>query len=310
MAIYTTLNNTAVQTIAKQYGIGNVQHFKILNGGSENTNYLLTAESGAYVLTVCERKTLKTAQELAQLLAHLANHQFQTSVVVRNEKEESVTIWQDKPIMLKKYLHGKVIQDLPAHLLTKIGQELGKLHQIEAPDYLPKKVSYGLEHFAEVARYAPDSPFQNWLNEVKKAVEKHVQNLPKALIHSDIFYSNVIISEDGQQATIMDFEEACYYYRVFDIGMVIVGLCGENERINLEKARCLLDGYQTENKLHPAELIALKTFTRYAAAATAFWRHRHYHFIEPDEAMHGHYLAMKRTADFVDGLEEDCFFKL
>ena len=74
--------------------------------------------------------------------------------------------------------------------------------------------------------YAPESTFYKWLKEIQKYIESYIStDLPKALIHSDIFYNNIIVNKDSEKATIMDFEEACYYYRVFDIGMMIVGTC-------------------------------------------------------------------------------------
>ena len=307
MAQYTILNKSAIQLIFQEYGIENIYNYKVLSGGSENTNYLVNTEKGALVLTICERKTPEVARNLAKLLDHLAQHNFSTSIVIRSTKSENITCWDGKPIMIKKYLPGDIIEDLPEHLLKNIGQELSKLHQISAPDYLPKKVSYGMEYFEGIKEYAPNSPFQKWLTDVKKIVEKHTSNLPKTLIHSDVFYNNVIISKDGQKATIMDFEEACFYYRVFDIGMIIVGLCAEKETINLKKAKWILEGYQIHHKLLENELLALKPFTIYAAAAIAFWRHRHYHFIAPDPTMEKHYLIMKKTADYMKNLPDNCF---
>lgn len=61
------------------------------------------------------------------------------------------------------------------------------------------------------------------------------------MIHSDIFYSNVIVYR--KVATLMDFGETCYYYRVFYISMMIVGACSEEETINHKKIKSLLKGY-------------------------------------------------------------------
>jgi len=300
MAEYTTLTQSNVQEIADAYGLGKVQSYKILSGGSENTNYRVETERDKYVFTICEQKTPQGAVELAKLLTHLGAHNFTTSKIIPTAKGENVSIWQGKPILVKSYLEGKISEDFSPRLLQFLGAELGALHKIPAPDYLPKIINYGMEYFVDVKDYAPNSTFYQWLLETQNYIQKYLINdLPKALIHSDIFYSNVIVSSDEQSAVIMDFEEATYYYRVFDIGMMIVGLCTENLTVNFTKAQDILQGYQSVNPLSAAELKALPAATVYAAAATAFWRHRQFNFIFPDEQQKYRYEEMREVADFV-----------
>ena len=95
----------------------------------------------------------------------------------------------------------------------------------------------------------------------------------------------------------MDFEEASYYYRVFDIGMMIVGTCFNENQLCLSKARALLAGYQSKTILEPYEAETLQLFTAYAAAGTAFWRHMNYNFINYDKDMTEHYKTMQDFAD-------------
>jgi len=103
----------------------------------------------------------------------------------------------------------------------------------------------------------------------------------------------------------MDFEEACYYYRVFDIGMMIVGTCCDDKTINLNKVNSLLEGYQENNILLDIEKKALKAFTVYAATATAFWRHQNFNYVNVSPEMKNHYMEMKLLADGVKNASED-----
>ncbi|WP_027078819.1 protein kinase family protein [Maribacter antarcticus] len=70
--------------------------------------------------------------------------------------------------------------------------------------------------------------------------------MPKVLIQSDLFYSNIVVSDDECSATLVDFEEATYYYRVFDMEMTIIGICAKEEIIDLAKVNSLLKGYAEE----------------------------------------------------------------
>lgn len=309
MANYSELGQEDLQKLLDQYGIFDCNQFKLLTGGSENTNYLVYAGEGKYVLSICEQKSAKETEELALLLEHLAKHGFETSRVIRTTKKQAISFWKDKPLMLKVFLEGEIIEDLSPDLLKSIGERLGKLHQIPAPDYLPKSLNYGIEQFGELASYALGSSFDKWLRGISTYMAPFLAlNLPKSLIHSDVFFSNVIIDEERQSARIMDFEEAAFYYRVFDIGMTIIGLCSGEDKVEVDKARILIQGYEAEIELSQAERKSLQAFTVYAAAAMAFWRHRNFNFTNPDPAMGDHYMELKNLADYVRDLPEDCFF--
>ncbi len=301
MAQYTVLNEKNLQDILTYYPIDKVLFFKVLSGGSENTNYLVNTETSAFVLTICEQKSAQEAENLALLLNYLKLNNFSTSKLVKTLNGAVTTIWNDKPIILKEFIQGDIIQDFPENLLTYLGKELAKLHQVKVPNYVPKTLNYGsISRFDEVRAYAPDSSFYKWLKETQHYIENYISpELPKSLIHSDIFYSNIIVSADRKIATIMDFEEACYYYRLFDIGMMIVGTCCEKEVVNLNKVASLLIGYQQENKLLEIEIESLQAFTAYAATATAFWRHQNFNYVNVDVKMKNHYLEMKKLADTI-----------
>ena len=304
MAQYTVINDTNLEIILKRYGIGNIQSYKVLSGGSENTNYLVEALSKSFVLTICEQKSAQDAENLALLLNDLKLQNFSTSKLVATLKGAFTTLWNDKPVILKEFIEGTIIQDFSEDLLLYLGRELAKLHQVNVPDYVPRTLNYGsIERFDEVKVYAPNSSFYRWLKNTQCYIEDYISpELPKSLIHSDIFYSNVIVSEDRKVATIMDFEEACYYYRVFDIGMMIVGICFEGETINHKKMKSLLEGYKQENKLLEIEINSLKAFTVYAATATAFWRHQNFNYVNVDATLKDHYLEMKNLADTIMNL--------
>lgn len=311
MAQYTSLTIRETEAILANFPINNINSIKVLSGGSENTNYFINAESGKYVLTIIEQKSEKKARELTGLLEHLENHNFVTSKIIRTTNNSPITNSNARPVMVKTFIKGKILNKMPNHLIELIGREIGKLHKIIAPEYIPKQLNYGKEQFVTVEKYAANSLFYSWLKEKLAFVTPYFSSdLPKALIHSDVFCDNVIISTDESSATIMDFEEAAYYYRVFDIGMAIIGICGEEKIVNLEKVRYLLKGYCRENQLLDIELNALQAFTVYAGATMTFWRHMNFNYTTPDAKLSNHYLGLKVLTDYIVKQPTDCFIKL
>lgn len=308
---YTELDKDMIGELVRQFNIEEVISFNLLSGGSENTNYRIASEAGTFVLTICEQKSLKETLHLCLLLEHLADNGFSTSTIIRNKDKEAVIFYKDKPVILKSYLEGTIVQDLSPDLMEQIGVQMGQLHRISAPEYLPKKLGYGIEYFGQVAHYAANFSFHQWLLRIEEQMRPYLTDtLPKCLIHSDIFYSNVIVQKDECKVYIMDFEEAAYYYRIFDVGMAIIGLCKEGQQINLEKVYHLLSGYVQEISLTQEEQKALQPCTVYAAAAMSFWRHRNFNYTNPTPGMEDHYLELKNVADFVNDLPQDTFLDI
>ena len=298
MLEYSVLSNENIKQILKPYGIKNFNTVKKLSGGSENTNYLITTKNNRYVLCLFEHKSLSHAHNLTKLLSHLKIHKFKTTETFPATNGEILTIWNKKPILIKHFIEGKIKYNLSNHLIELVGKALGKLHQIPPPSYLPKIIDYGQEHFGLVSQYAKESPFEYWIKEIKKYIKPYLKkNLPKALIHSDLFCDNVIISQDKQDVTIIDFEEAAYYFRVFDLGMAIIGSCSEKDLLNKDKIKSLLHGYSKVITLMPEEKRSLQAFTVYAGASMSFWRHKNFNYVYPNMGMENHYKALQTLAD-------------
>jgi homoserine kinase type II len=311
LAQHTTLSREDIEAISAKYYINNIGVFKLLNGGSKNKNYLIESESGRFVFTICELKTEKMATELGHLLEHVEKHHFETSRLIRNINNSPLSFFNGKPVMVKRFVEGKIIKKLPHHLIELLGIELAKLHKIDVPEYLPLQANNGKEHFKSVKEYAPNSLFDKWLLKKLAYVLPYLApTLPKALIHADVFSDNVIINKDENAVVIMDFEEAVHYYRIFDVGMTIIGVCREGKTINFEKVRYLLKGYQQEIQLLDIEIHALQACTVYAGAAMTFWRHSHFNYIKPDSKLSNHYEALQAVTDYIEDQPADCFIKL
>ena len=305
---YTSISMLEVEAILADFSITKIDNINLLSGGSVNTNYLIITKSGKYVLTLCEQTSEKEAKELANLLEYLEQQQFETSKIIRNTKNESLTLWKGRPIIIKKYIEGKILKEIPSHLIELIGRELGKLHKIKAPEDLPLQLTFGKEQFVNVEKYASHSTFDVWLKKMLEYVSPFIfPDLPRAFIHADVFFSNVVIREDS--VILIDFEEATNYYRIFDIGMMIIGICGEEEIVNLEKAKFLLSGYLREIELLDMEFNALQAFTVYAGAAMTFWRHMNFNYTKPDSRLSNHYMGLKVLTDYVKEQPADYFLE-
>jgi len=236
MALYNCLDRSAVEDLTRRFGIGGITDISVIDGGAENTRYCVETSSGRYVLTICDQQSLKEVTDLANLLVYLTDHGIRTSRVVVPPKEPIVILHNEKPVILKHYIDGDDAADLTGNLLDQLAEEMARLHEISAPSYLPKSFPYGRSYFPEVIDSNLGHAYIDWLSEKNRYLQQRIpQHLPMALIHGDVFLDNMIVQGD-QLMAIIDFEQACHYYRGFDLGMVIVGVCRDRKGISFEKA--------------------------------------------------------------------------
>lgn len=299
MASYTQLSATEINGLAGFFRIGEVASFSPLEGGSANSSYIIKTTDNVYVLSVCDEKTHQDVEVLSRLLGLLEEYNFPTTKIVRSTNGTKVATILGKPVFLKRFIDGKVCDDLTPGMLVQLGESIADLHKIPVQDYLPASFPYGVDFFSDVTSSSLDTQFSEWLDRKKSEITSAFHpDLPRGLVHGDIFYDNVLFS-GNRLAAIIDFEEACNYYLIFDIGMCAVGTCTDEGRISLPKIKALISGYQNKRKLSGLEKASLQTFIQYGAVATSFWRFKQYHFINPDREKSNQFRAMFDLANEV-----------
>ena len=310
MAHYTRLERSAVEGLARRFGIEDVTAFSVIDGGLENTSYCIETSSERYVLTLADQKSLSQASNLANLLVYLTDQGVRTSRIVVPPAEPIVVLHDNKPVMMKRYIDGDIRPELSGNILFQLGGEMARLHKISAPSSIPRSFPYGRSHFYEVTDSSISHSYLEWLQQKANYLQKLIpQHLPMAFIHGDVFFDNVIVKND-QLVAIIDFEEACHYYRCFDLGMAIVGVCRDRNGISFDKTRQLIRGYLQVAKLQSNEKETLKLFAIYAATATSFWRFRQYHLRRPEIRFHDKHVEMQSLADIIFEYPDSNFMEL
>ena len=106
MVLYARLDRSAVEGLARRFGISDITAFSVMDGGYANTSYCVETSSGRYVLTIFDQLSLKDVTNLANLLVYMTDQGFRTSRVVVPPKEPIVVLHNEKPVMLKRYIDG------------------------------------------------------------------------------------------------------------------------------------------------------------------------------------------------------------
>lgn len=279
MAQYSKLQESDIHEISSRYGLKVIDHAPIEEGAG-NSSYLVRTTGKQYIFTVFEIEHFRVVN-LCKLLRLLEEYEFPTTRVQKLVSGDAVTSFQGKPVLVKPYITGQMRKDLDENMVRQVGTALARLHKIPNPDYLPDQHTYGLETFPTVMERGIDPGYENWLaNKYDFLLQKIPSQLPRGLIHGDVFYDNVLFEGETFKALI-DFEDACHYLNVFDLGMASVGLCTKDSKVSLTKIRSLVNSYQQIRMLEEKEKEFLQLFVEYAAIATSSWRFWKYNIDTP-----------------------------
>lgn len=301
MADYTYLTTEDVRKILTHYDLPEAGKIKSMEGGQANSSFKITCGTRTYILSVCDEKSPEEVKKLVQLLIYLNKHQFPTSRPVLTRNDLYHVMHHDKPVYIKEYMEGKVVKTLSHDMLFQVGQKMAALHRITPPEYLPEAFPYGRQAFAEIIESEMTHPFIPWLEQKSAFIESHLdKNARKGLIHGDIYWDNLLFDDKGFKA-LLDFEEACEYYLMYDIAMTCVGCCSQNGRFDKEKIRSLLCGYQSVRKMSGQDEKQLRVFIIYAAAAGSFWRFQQYNIKFPGHEKADSYKELASLADEASG---------
>ncbi|NQZ06937.1 MAG: homoserine kinase [Algicola sp.] len=316
MASYTQLNHQDIQALADNYDLSVVE-FAPLVGGNGNSSYIMKTQQASYVLTVCDDKVFDEVFKMGQLLLLLETHNVPCNRLISPVNSEVLTTFTTptgvKPVMLKDYIEGQVIEQLDETMLSQVGRQAARINQISPPDYLPTHHPYGRQLFPKVVGLNIDTKYETWLAAEIDYLEQHIApSLPRGLIHGDLFNDNMLFDSlsdmPGGFKAIIDFEEACHYHLIFELGMAILGTCVNDITVDLDKARALVNGYQQVRPLASVEKESLQLFVRYAAVATSYWRFNKYNIEEPSEDKAAHHWQMVQIAKGVSDISKNQFF--
>ncbi len=309
MAVFTKLTSEDVLAIEQRYALTITSCKPLMVNGFSNSNFLVETANQKYILTVVEEDAENKVKLLVAILLHFQKHNFETNKIILDILQNAINTLNGKPYFLKNYIEGAIIEDLTLENMEQAGQALAKLHQVPLLDSLP--IIYNTEHpkFRAVIGMGFDEKYENWLaQQIEKFKPILRQNLPKGIIHGDLFHDNVIFNQNG--ATIIDFECGCYHFLVFDIGMSFLGMCLDDYQFNATRAKAFLKGYQTIRKLEPSEIDNLQIFAEYAATMMSNWRFWTYNWFRPTPERATWHWLLANAGLAISSIPKEDFFEM
>jgi homoserine kinase type II len=306
MAKYTQLGAHEIRFLAQRYKL-EVSDYSVIEGGAANSSFFLSANGNEYVLTIADDKPVDAVFGLVGLLDHLAEYEFPTSRVVASRDGEKVTLFRGKAVVVKEYIPGATKRYISMDGLFSLGLSIARLHHIPAPKFIPQTHSYGFDLFPDAFGLGFDAEFEDVLLQMRDRLKGEIPfGLPRGLIHADVFWDNVLYL-NGQFQALIDFEDACNYFKIYDLASALFGTCVVNGKLNLDKTSQIIKGYEQIRVLERDERMALQSFTVYAGVAISFWRYMKYNLYNPTEENKNLHKQTAKIADRIHAIPADRF---
>jgi|GEM_PF-190536 len=311
MADYTRLDEDTLNRLLMAYDLDSIEQIVPLSGGQANSSYKVTTAHGNLTLSICDEKNEQEIARLITLLDWLAESDFPTTRVISAKDGRSFIFYQQKPVYLKTFIPGDIVKDLSVQMCFQVGAAMARLHSLELPPSLQQELSgdniFDLSVFDGFLSRGITHPYCNWLEEKRDYLRAELDpTMDRGLIHGDLFWDNMIFA-NGQLVALLDFEEACWFYRLFDLGMGIVGCCAPNGSFSKTAIKGYIAGYQSICPLTDKETQQLKVFIEYAGMASSLWRFQQYNLVNPDPDKKDSYRELSDLVDQVHHFDSGDF---
>ena len=298
MAVYTEVSFDEASALLHSLNLGQLQSMEGCSGGIENTNYFVTTEQGAYVLTLFERLSFTQLPFYLHFMKHLALRGIPAPDPAANRDGDILLKLKGKPAAVVNRLRGKSeLTPTPAHC-TAVGDMLAKMH-LAARDFdraQPnlRALPWWNDTVPVVLPYL--DPDQAALIRSELAYQNHVAAsstyaaLPRGPIHADLFRDNVMFDREpgsDDQPVLTGFFD--FYFAGVDAWLFDLAVCLNDWCIELPtgvmddtRTRSFLQAYAAVRPLTAAERQLLPALLR--AGALRFWVSRLWDFHLPREA--------------------------
>jgi homoserine kinase type II len=274
MAVYTDVSDEDLAAFIAAYDIGGLISCKGIAEGVENSNFLLHADKGQFILTLYEKRVNEADLPFfLALMAHLAGKGIATPLPVKARDGEALRRLAGRPAVLVTFLDGMSARRPTAEQCGQLGEALARLHAAGADFASHSRVNalgpHGWRPLLERSGPAANSVqagLYGFADEELLVLESRwPRGLPAGVIHADLFPDNVFFLR-GALSGIIDLYFACNDLLAYDLAICLNAWCFEPDyAFNITKGAALIAGYERVRALAPEEREALPVLCRGAA---------------------------------------------
>ncbi|WP_407275453.1 homoserine kinase [Halothiobacillus sp. DCM-1] len=283
MSVFTPVHEPELRAFLTQYDAGTLHSHAGIAAGIENTNYFVTTDRQALVLTLFEHHRAEELHYFLDLMAFFAEHDIPTAHPLCAANGSYLNTLNGKPAALVQRLRGQSIDQPSPAQCQALGRILGRAHRVSPAfsGYRPpdRALPWACDVAATLSGHLPAEEADLMAAELAAQTAAPRTHLPQGAIHADLFCDNALF--DGDQLTgIIDWYYACNDALGYDLAVTVNDWCRtDDHRIDPVRAQALLAGYQQERPLTADERDAWPLLLR--SAALRFWLSRQKDWLFP-----------------------------
>ena len=292
MAVFTKISKAEIEFFLKNYSIGNLVSFEGIVKGTENTNYKVTTTKDTYILTMFEKRVEpEDLPFFMSLQKELAANSFACPLPIKNKENSMINKLKDKNAVIISFLKGENLFKVCPEHCKELGKKIAEFTNITKTLNLSR--SNSLDYKAWVSIYdsfktVKDNAYEEYFQILDKELiflkKNWPINLPKAIIHADLFIDNVLFT-DNKISGIIDFYFSCNDFIAYEIALTINAWCfNENGTFNYENFNSLIIGFNSISSLNNEEKESMNILLRGAAVRILVTR-LHDKIFHPNDAL-------------------------
>ena len=273
MAIYTALAKKDIVRIVDEFALGELVSFAGVKNGSVNTHYQIETKRGKYFAKIDEVKSEVEVKQELDLLFHLRKQNFPCPQPLKSKSGRLYLDIQGKCLTVSRHLDGVelLVQSMTPIHLTALGHMLANLHLIGRSYKKGIDNRFGFNRivsiYRDVRRQLPShlKHIVRVLDDEFSYLENYLDNnLPKGIIHGDLFSDNVKF-KSNRLTGVVDFEAACRGKLIYDLATAVNALCFLDGRFQIDRFEALISGYESLRPLSLPEWDSFPNELRFSA---------------------------------------------
>ncbi|HVR90876.1 MAG TPA: homoserine kinase [Novosphingobium sp.] len=277
MAVYTQLGAEVLAQLIAEFDVGELRSAKGIAEGVSNSNWLVETTgadgNGArFILTMYEmRLDIGELPFFLGLLDHLAARGCAVPRTIHDASDAKFRMLGGKAIALIEFLPGVSVSQPTPTQVHAVGSALAQMHRAAQDFGQARGNALGPAEWHRLADACTPAGLDEIEPGLAALVERELvavtaqwpQDLPRSVIHSDLFPDNVLML--GERVTgLIDFYFACTDLTAYDVAITHAAWCFDASGAHFDPAlsQALLTGY---GALSAAERAALPILARGAA---------------------------------------------
>ncbi len=264
-----------IARVLTSYQVGEIVDIKPASHGIENDNFFIKTRDDErirhFVITF-----VRQPSNSGHLYTPMLETLFRDGLPVAPPLPANAPI--EEPVLLQRRLPGRHTINPTLRQIQGIGRFTARMHRSMARRNLdlPAHPRTHAWLIATTSSWSTALPYLEWrlledsIDRIKALLARHdVQDLPRGMIHGDIFRDNVLFNEHALTG-VLDFHHASTGFWLFDLAVIANDWCTDtNGRLDPDRAHTLLKSYHQIRGLTEQELWFFSTFTLYAGVC--FW---------------------------------------